>query len=230
MIFPSLDLEPVIQVGDRTRLSALKSFVTNDEAAIDLVMIQPGASASFITVDVTDRYLDYSFSASGTYVITARVGASGASADLSSSISVITAASDALFSTDADLKLHEPDILQWTSPGRNSFLNIHRRAQKLIIEELRREGYTDTSGDPYTKAAIVDVEEVKQWSTMWTLQLIFEGLSNATDDVFHEKAVRYSALRQTWGKTALLRLDTDGSGTIDDGEGIDTASAFVGRR
>lgn len=230
MIFPHLDLEPIVQVNDRTRLSALKSFVTNDEQAIDLVMIKPGASASFITVDDTDRYLDWSFSASGTYTVTARVSASGASADITGTISVVSVAADKLFSTDADLKLHEPDILNWVSPGRNSFLNIHRRAQKLILEELRREGYVDTSGDPYTKAAFVDVEEVKQWSTMWVLQLIFEGISNATDDVFHEKSVRYSALRQTWGKTVFLRLDADGSGATDDGEGIDTASSFVARR
>jgi len=229
MIFPHLEIEPLIQVGDRTRLSALKSFVTQDEAAIDLVQIRPTALASFITV-TADKFLDWSFSASGAVTVTARVTASGASAEISTAITVVTVASDSLFSTDADIKLHEPDILQWTSPGKNSFLNIHRRAQKLIIEELRREGYTDTSGDPYTKAAFLDVEEVKQWSTMWVLQLIFEGVSNATDDVFHEKAVRYSALRQSWGKTLFLRLDADGDGAADDGEGVDTATAFVARR
>jgi hypothetical protein len=229
MIFPNLELEPIVQVNDRTRLNSLKSFVTQDESAISLIQIRPTASEDFINV-TTDQYLDWQYSASGTHVVTARVTASGASAQVSGSISVITVASDKLFSTDADLRLHESDILKWVEAGRNSFLNIHRRAQKLILEQLRREGYTDVDGAPYTKAAVVDVEEVKQWATMWTLQLIFEALSNATDDVFHEKAVRYSTLRQQWEGSALLRLDTDGDGTVDVDEGIDTDTAFVARR
>jgi hypothetical protein len=229
VIFPHIELEPIVQVGDRTRLSALKSFVTQNEASVSLVQIKPSSSGSFI--DVTDdKFLDWAYPSAGTITVTARVTASGASAEITQTLSVVTVGSDALFSTDADIRLHEPDILQWVSPGRNSFLNIHRRAQKLILEELRREGYTDTSGNPYTKAAIVDIEEVKQWSTMWVLQLIFEGLSNATDDVFHEKAVRYSSMRETWGATVFLRLDADGSGEIDTGEGIDTATCFVARR
>lgn len=56
------------------------------------------------------------------------------------------------------------------------------------------------------------------------------GISSSTDDIFHEKAVRYSALRQAWGKTFMLRLDTDGDGDTDSGEGVDTESTFVARR
>lgn len=229
MIFPNLELEPVVQVNDRTRLNASKSFVTQNEQAITLVQIKPSATGSFITV-TDDMYLDWQYPASGSYVVTARVTASGASAEVTGSISIVTVASDSLFSTDSDLRLHESDILKWVEGGRNSFLNIHRRAQKLILEQLRREGYVDVNGDPFTKTAFVDVEEVKQWATMWTLQLIFEALSNATDDIFHQKAVRYSTLRQQWEGSALLRLDTDGDGIVDNDEGIDTDTAFVARR
>jgi len=42
MIFPNLELEAIVQLGDRTRLSALKSFVTQNEAAISLVQINTG--------------------------------------------------------------------------------------------------------------------------------------------------------------------------------------------
>lgn len=229
MIFPNLQLEPVLQVNDRTRLDATKSFATQDEGAITSVLIKPAAASAFIDV-TSDKYLDWQYSASGTYTVTARVSASGASADFSSTISVVTSTSDNLFSNDQDLKLHEPDILKWVEDGRNSFLNVHRRAQKLIIEHLRNEGFVDIDGDPYTKAAFTDIEEVKQWSTYWTLQLIFEGLSNATDDVFSKKASEYSLQRQKWEKTALLRIDTDGDGITDNDEGIDTQTGFVARR
>jgi hypothetical protein len=229
MIFPHLELEPVVQVNDRTRLSAAKSFVTQDQGVITAIQIKPSASADFINV-TSDGYLDWAYAASGVVNVTARVSVSGASAEITRPVEVLTVAQDHLFSTDSDLKLHEPDILKWVESGRNSFLNMHRRAQTLILKDLRREGYTDINGVPYTKAAFIDVEEVKQWSTMWALEIIFEGMSNATDDVFHEKAVRYSALRQRWSSIMYLRLDQNGDGEASRSEGIDTAAAFVARR
>jgi len=227
MIFPNLELEAIVQLGDRTRLSALKSFVTQNEAAISLVQINTGTGL----IDVTsDRYLDWQFMQAGTVTVTARVTASGASADITATIQVLTSASDKLFSSDSALRTYENDVLKWVEDGRNSFLNVHRRVQYLILDQLRRQGFTDINGVPYSKAAVVDVAEVREWATMWALQLIFESNSNATDDIFHAKAVRYSALRLEWEKTALLRLDTDGDGVLDTGEGIDTAFAFVARR
>lgn len=229
MIFPNLELEPVVQVNDRTRFNAVKSFATQDESDISLIQIRPTASADFISV-TSQGYLDWQYPASGTFDVTARVTASAASAQITQQIIVLSEAQDKLFSTDADLQLHESDILQWVPAGRNSFKNIHRRAQKLIIEQLRRNGYVDVHGVPYTKAAFVDIEEVKQWATAWTLQLIFESISNAVDDVFANKAKGYSAMRQTWEGSVLLRLDTDGDGVADVGEGVDTSSTFVARR
>lgn len=231
MIFPNLELEAVVQVGDRTRLSATKSFVTPDEAAIETVLISPtGATGDFINVS-ENMYLDWQYSASGVIPVRVRVAtASGVSADFTDELSVVTAGQDHLFSNDDDLRLHEPDILKWVEEGRNTFTNIHRRAQKVIMEYLRKEGFVDVYGNPYTKAAVVDIEEVKQWSTYLALRLIFEGLSNATEDIFSEKAKRYKGNEVDWRKTALLRLDVDGDGEADNEEGIDTAFSFVARR
>lgn len=227
-VFPSLELEPIVQVNDRTRLDATKSFLSS--GTITKVEIKPDGSEGL--VDVTDdKYLDWSYSASGSYTVTARVTASGgASAEFSETISVVTSAADKLFSTDSDLELHEPDILNWVEDGRNTFKNVHRRAQKLILEYLKREGYRDTNGDFFTKDAIVNVENVKQWSTFVALRLIFEGISNAVDDIFSEKAKRYKGMEVTWRKTVLLNIDVDGDGVVDDNEGLDLGSAFVARR
>jgi hypothetical protein len=228
-IFPHLDLEPVVQVFDRTRLDATKSFVTPD-ATITLLEIKPITGASF--VDVTeDKYLDWQYGFAGSVTVTCRVTTSAsASAEFSETISVVTPALDNLFSTDSDLKLHEPDIMKWTEDGRNSFNNIHRRAKKLMLEYLRREGYVDVFGVPYTENAIKDIEEVRQWVTFIALRIIFEGISNSTEDVFNQKAKRYSEMEIKWRSIALLRLDTDGDGELTEGEGIDTRSCFVARR
>ena len=229
MIFPNLQLEPIVQVNDRTRLDASKSFVTADESAISSIEVMAASGGDFIDV-TTNQYLDWQYSASGVQTVTCRVTAGAASAQVTASISVVTADSENLFSSDQELKTHEPDILKWVEDGRNSFINIHRKVQTLIMDHLRNEGYVDVNGDPYTQAAVTDVAEVRQWSSRWVLQLIFAGLSNAVDDIFQQKSDDYSLQRQKWESTALLRIDTDGDGVTDNNEGIDTLSTFVGRR
>ncbi len=229
MIFPSLENEEVVQVNDRTRLSGFKSFVTQDEGVISLVEIDPDGSQGLITV-TTDKFLDWQYSASGEFTVTCRVTNSGGSAQFTSAISVLTEASDGLFSTDQDLKTNEPDILKWVEAGRNTFKNMHRRAQELMMDYLRREGFRDVNGAAFTKTAIVNTEEVRQWSTFLTLRLIFSGLSNGIDDVFLDKSKGYKGQEVAWRKNVLLQLDTDGDGVVDTQEGIDTAYAHVARR
>jgi hypothetical protein len=87
----------------------------------------------------------------------------------------------------------------------------------------------DTQGNRLTLDAITDVVEVKDWSKFMTLRLIFEGISNATDDVFHEKALRYKALEVEARNRAALRLDRDGDGETDVTK-LDMRSIFMVRR
>jgi hypothetical protein len=232
MIFPILEFEPIVQVDDKTRLDATKSFVTPDEQSIAVVQIRPSSADGFITVS-NDKFLDWSYSASGLHEITLKVvtaaGAS-ASAQIIRNVSVYSAEQDKLFSNDQDLRLHEPDILRWVVDGRASFKEVHRRAQVTILKWLDKEGYVDVYNKPFTKAAIIDIEEVKQWSTFITLRLIFEGISNAIDDVFADKAKRYKGMEVEWRKRAILRLDIDGDGKAEDGEGVDPAYGFIARR
>lgn len=229
-VFPILEVEPIVQVGDKTRLNAFKSFIAPTDGTFDTVRIKPSASADFITVSEVDRYLDWIYSASGVQTVTLLVVKSGASGEIEKDISVVTTAQDHLFSTDEDLRTHEPEILKWIVDGRSSFLDMHRRAQTLIMKWLDKEGYVDDFNNPFTKEAIVDIEEVRQWSAFLVLKLIFEGLSNATDDIFHEKAKRYNGLMMEYRKKAILRLDTDGDGEAENCEGISTSFGFIARR
>ncbi len=229
-IFPIGEVEPTVQVNDKTRIDASKSFVSSG-TAISAIKIDPTGSAGFTTV-TTDQYLNWSYSASGTYNAKIRVeaGSASASAQITKAIIVVTEASDYLFSGDSDLRLHEPEILKWVEAGRASFLNVHRRAQTIVMKWLDKEGYVDIDGEPFEKAALIDREEVKQWSIYIALRLIFSGLSNAVDDLFAKKAAYYEAMEIDWRNRALLRLDTDGDGTADNGEGVDPAYTFVARR
>lgn len=222
MIFPVLETEDIIQIGDKTRLNAIKSFVSKDEGAITAVEIRPEDGEDFIAVTgftSKDWYLDWVYTgATRTVTVTVRVTTAGGNETTTETMSVVTSASDKLFSSDQDLTALEPDILKYVPDGRASFLNVHRAAQVKILESLDESGITDTEGAKLTKAAVVDVSEVKAWSRDLTLALIFSGLSNSIDDVFERKSKHYLAEAAKRKNRAVIRLDMDGDGEIEQSE------------
>jgi hypothetical protein len=147
-------------------------------------------------------------------------------------IKIFSEFGDHLFSTDDDLTKHEPEIFNLLPSSHSSFNAYHRRAQGLILAWLDKEGYTDAFGAKFTKWSIRDVSEVREWAAMMTLRLVFEGVSNAIDDVFARKAATYLALETMYRERAILRIDTDGDGSAEPatGEGVDIRSARVYRR
>ena len=231
-IFPNLRSEGTVQVNDRTRLDATGSFGDKSEAAITLVEIEPEASAGYIDVTGTsskDWYLDYEYATDGAKTVSVRVTTDGAPTTQSFTLTVKSVADDKLFSEDSDLLPHEPDIMKWVPKGRNSYLNIHRRAQERIMAFLDEKGYTDTDGNRLVLADIVDIQEVTEWSKFLTLRLIFEGISNAVDDIFMDKAKKYKSMEVEARNRAILRVDVDGSGTIDDSERVRITSSRMYR-
>lgn len=145
-------------------------------------------------------------------------------------LQVYSEAGDHLFCSDQDLVAHEPDLLKWVPPGRSSFKDVYRRAQKLIVAWLDEKGYVNVFGDKFTKMDIVDVEEVRQWATFMSLRLIFDGISNAVDDVFARKAIAYSILEEGARNRSILRLDTNKDGIADVYEGARISSGSIYRR
>ncbi len=221
-IFPTLELEKTLQVNDRTRLSGVKTY-TVAEAAISLIEIEPDSGAGFFDVTST-KYLDWEYSTDGTKTITLRVTTDGSPVTSSKTLEVLSVADDKLFSADNELLSYEPNILSWTREGRNSFLDVHRASQDRILKFLDQNGFWDENGDPLTKADIINIDEFQDWSKFMTLRLIFEGLSNAIDDIFHEKAVRYRKMELEARDRAKYRVDLNNDGDVDDDEGFDFRS------
>lgn len=137
---------------------------------------------------------------------------------------------DALFSDDSMLRASEPDILKWTPDGYNSWNYVHRESQELIIAWLDEKGMVNSDGKKFVKADIVDIEEFRQWSKFMTLRIIFEGLSNAVDDIFAQKAIKYGSLESQHKNRALIRIDIDGDGKIDNSEHVRIHSVDLFRR
>lgn len=214
MIFPVLKLEDVLQVNDRTRLDATATYITPDEAPITLIEIEPEASAGFIDITST-QFLDWQYPTDGVKSVTLRVTTDGGPESYSEDITVLTAVADKLFSGDKELTPYEPNILSWVREGRNSFLDVHRAAQDRILTYLDENRIWDIEGNRLTKEDIIDIQEVNDWSKFMVLKLIFEGVSNALDDIFFEKANRYKAMEVKARNRAAIRLDRDGDGEED---------------
>ena len=121
---------------------------------------------------------------------------------------------------------HEPDIMNYLPEQFCDYRYIHRLAQDRILTIFDERGITDTDGNRMIAADVKDIEECNDWSKFLALQYIFESLSNAVDDVFHEKAMRYRQMVKQASNRALLRLDYDSDGTLEDNE---RASANTGR-
>ena len=225
-IFKSLRLENIVQVDDKTRIDARKTFVSPDESSITVVEIEPESGAGFI--DVTDTYyLDWQYSMDGDKAITLRVTTDGSPESLTKTLSIISAENDKLFSTDSELLPYEPNILEWTRDGRSSFIDFYREAQSRILTFLDEQRIWDSNGDRLTKDAIIDVKEVNDWSKFIVLKTIFEGLSNAVDDIFGIKAIKYLNLEKEARDRAAVRLDLNGDG---ESSPVDKISSHIIRR
>jgi hypothetical protein len=135
MIFGSLEHEAIVQVNDRTRLDASKTYSAKGAVPITKVEIQPYAGAAQINVTnvkPSEWYTDYQYDTDGQKVITLTINGDGTPIVSTYTIQVITAANDNLFADDTDLMQEEPDVVKYPRKGRNTFKDVHREAQRDI--------------------------------------------------------------------------------------------------
>lgn len=141
--------------------------------------------------------------------ITVTVASTSESATSETYMKVYTEEGDALFAEDADLVGFEGDIMKWLPQGRGSYKDVHRKAQRLILDWSDRQGYRDDNGEKLTKFAFVDNTDVRMWSTYLALKLFFLNANNDVDDVFKKKASYYEKLEVEARNRAVLNLDLD---------------------
>jgi len=207
--------------GNVITLTGSSSFELKDSSVQKQLHIVKNVSK----VSHESEFIEY-----GVRNITVAVSNGTESDSKSFQIKVYSKEGDYLFSEDGHLKAHEPDIMKWLPDGRSSYKDVHRRAQGLIIAWLDEKGYVNVYGKKYTKRDIIDIDEVKQWSIFMTLRLIFQGISNAVDDVFDNKSKQYLMNEEAARQRLVLRLDTNKDGVADEGENISIYSGSMYRR
>lgn len=143
---------------------------------------------------------------------------------------VYTPYGDGLFSTDQEIKIHEATIMDWVPQGRASWLNVHRRSQETILNWIYQAGHTDRFARRLTKYDILDLEDVRLWSVYETLYFLFMSFQNSENDVFKEKAQYYEKQMLAARNTALLKLDKNKTGKVEDAKRVNTGGGLLFRR
>lgn len=228
MIFGALEHEASVQVNDRTRLDASKTYTAKGAPAITKVEIQPYTGAAQINVTnvkSSEWYTDYQYDSAGTKTITLTLNSDTTPLTFTRTIQVISVADDNLFSEDSDLIQEEPDITKYTRKGRNTFKDVHREAQKEILDLLDRKGYKTSAGLDISAADAKDKSEVRTMSKYLTLHLIYMGLSNVVQDIFSVKASQYWSKYLKASDRQIIGFDLDGDGSVSSGEGVNTSVA-----
>lgn len=236
MIFHKLNLEEILQVDDATRINASQTFVSPDEGGITLLRISPDNGLTWFDISNIDPekwYLDWAYDSDGDKVIKLEVTtASNPASEKDFTLNVTSKLDDCLFSSDSDLMKHEPEILCFLRKGRKSFLDVHRCAQKIIIDwlamqiEVKGCEIDNTDGcvvRKLTKKDLYDKEEVRTWSIYQTLVIIFEGLSNQEGDIYGQKVARYSELMYRARSRSEVTTDFNQDGKSDTRERVRTS-------
>lgn len=220
-----------VQVDEKFRIDCTKTFTHTGDHNIQTMTIVPESGGETFTI-TTDKYFDYAYGSDGekTVTVTATLSGGGGTTTKTTTVTVVTATNENLFSSDYDIIPHEPDILNYLPEYKADYRYVHRLAQDRILTILDERGITDNDGNRIVAADIKDIEECNDWSKFLVLQYIFESLSNAIDDIFHEKALRYREMAKQAGNRAFLRLDYDGDGTLESTEVGTAATGRIYRR
>jgi hypothetical protein len=225
MIFPVLRFEPVTQIGDKVRIDASGSFITPDELEITAITL----TINMVPLNIfPNNFLDFSFSVTGSIPIQLELTNANGTQSVTSNISVLSAATDKLFSTDGDLLSHESAIYDYLPKGYSSFNHIHRSSQSIILDSLLQRGLYRLPGVPLVKENIHNTQEVRQWSKFLTLSTIFSNAQNEVGDIFSAKAQMYREHAERASNRAAITLDVDSDGLPDTGVSL-TSGRLVRR-
>lgn len=219
-----------VQISEKVRIDVSKTFAFSGRT-ISTIVVKP-VHDGVPSYDVTSAgFLDIAYDSAGEKTIHVTLTLdNGDTVALAKAITVVSEATENLFSVDSELISMEPDIMSYLPEAFCDFRYAHRLAQDRILSSLDERGITDNDGNRIIAADVKDTEECNDWSKFLALQYIFESLSNSTDDIFAEKSARYREMVNQAKNRAILRLDYDGDGTITDSEKAKVSVARIIRR
>lgn len=215
MIFPILKYEDVIYTNNRVRFEASESFANKALATVSHEMSMDGGST---WINITQKkHLDWMFLNDATYVVQLRINTSDLdSATISKTVEVVDASTQVFFSNDSDLYKYEADIDKYLPDRWSSWIHMHAEARKIFMDWLDEKGIKKEDGSKYLVEDVMDIEQVRQFSTFKALELIFESNIKVTGDVFSFKRDHYRKLSNEKLSRSEIKLDFNGNTEADE--------------
>ncbi len=208
MIFGKIKTDEQVFTGDMLRIDASKTFVSPDKTIAPTNGLQISVDSGVSWLDITNKkYVDWAFTTSGTKTITLRVTTTSSDTqDFTKDVVVLDITTQGLFSKDDDLYKYEPDIDSLLPKKWSSWNLIHLEAQKQIVQWLDFKGIRRSDGTTYTASDILDKKQVREWSALLVLSLIYQGNSNQTGDIFSSKSTLYKNLAEVQMNLSHIEL------------------------
>lgn len=124
---------------------------------------------------------------------------------------------------DTDLLEIEPLINDFLPSGYNSFIGFHQSAKNEIIQTLRNAGNFKLDRNTLSRTDLnvfdlLDPEQLKEAAKYLCLAKIYESLSDAPDDNYQLKFLRYYQNYKDAFNLFMKSLDFDDDGVEDDFE------------
>lgn len=214
-IFGVIKTDDKVFTGDQLRIDVSSSFLApglsfgtiSHEISIDEGVTWFNVSAK--------KSADWIFSTAGEQIITLRLTTSTAATQtFTKTVTVLDLTAQKLFSLDSDLYIIEPEIDQYLPKRWSSWNLVHLKAQEYIIDWLDEKKIFKRDGTKYGVNDILDLQEVKQWSTYKVLEFIYEGNSNIVGDISSIKRDKYRAMSDE--KASRSQLSLNYSGDVED--------------
>jgi hypothetical protein len=220
VIFLNCINEELIQAADKTRIDVSKTFYNG--LAPTNILVKPEGTEDFISVFNADQskwYLDWSYATDGEKTISVQATDGVDTFDKTFTIQVIAEEDDQLYSNDSQIFTLESELKKYIVPGRNSYKNIHREAQRRILDFLDRKRIWNVDGTRLTKDQLNVDKDLERWSLYEALVLIYEDLVVSGGDKFKEKASEYTKQRNYMREAGAIRIDRNKDGEIEPNEG-----------
>lgn len=228
-IFGVIKTDDKVFTGDQLRIDVSSSFLApglsfgtvSHEISVDEGVTWFNVSAK--------KSADWIFSTAGEQIISLRLTTSTATTQtFTKTVTVLDLTAQNLFSLDSDLYIIEPEIDQYLPKRWSSWNLVHLKAQEYIIDWLDEKKTFKRDGTKYGVSDILDLQEVKQWSTYKTLEFIYEGNSNIVGDISSIKRDKYRAMSDEKASRSQLSLNYSGD-AADTEQRVDLFSVNVVR-
>lgn len=143
-----------------------------------------------------------------------------------------------IFSDDSDLRTYVPSITASRYLPNNETTHVlsHVASRNHILQRLVNDGkikinFSNGEFSEVNQFDILDVNQLREASTLKTLSIIYGDLSDSPDDKYQIKADMYERFfENTYVNLKFLNIDVDDDGIEDQFEELNSASPEIVRR